>query len=1080
MSFANVNVGTSNSDNTGDSLRAAFQKINQNFAEITAGNIDITVESAVTSVAGKTGDVVLYASDINGLTVAAVAEAASRGYVDTSRAQAEAASRAYTDIQVSQAVSGILDSAPGALDTLNELAAALGEDANFAATVTNRIAAVENNLETIRSESSGSLSAAIDNLGEDIDGEATRATAAESALAGDIAVLRTDLDTEVEDRAMANSVLQANLDSAVSDLQTANANLEALLNTEISTRDTAVNTVQNNLDTETQARIDGDTNLQSQINNIVSNIDPAALDSLTEIVDAFQAADGSLTATVGALQTSLTTGLNNEILARLNADSALNTKFETADTTLQDNIDAEASARQTRDSELETSIDNVNSNVTALTSRVTAVETDKADITYVDSAITDAIAAIPAVDFTGYATETYVDTAVSNLVNSAPGALDTLNELAAALGDDANFSTTITNLVANIQANVDTISNTLDSKADDTDLANATDWNTAYGWGDHSQAGYVKSVGGELPDVNGDVTVSRNSVTSALGYTPVASINGVVPNPLLGTVSLDISDLSDNTNLIPTLPTAVSQLDNDAGYITAGDVTVDTGDFSFNNNTLSVAGDNMVLDDNVGIKQSNPGLALHVGSVGDAAPDEIGIAVTYGNNNISGTASLQWDWNDGAGAGSNPSDTTEHARFGIFKNDVLSHPWLTFDHDAPANVLAVDAQGRLIATNGTGIDTVAAGTSYSDTNFKAFDPWGTLFVTNKEMVSANTADTGISITDVGHSFITEATLAENLTRYDRIRGFSSSLDIIMSGQTWDAWSKFPTVAGFTSSVKAIGDGRISQVVGNAAYAIVNPTTGSLNVTDPEEIIENDPGYLEDSGLAVGVVGGAQLIVTDTSGSASTVDVAAGLSVGIYIDNSGTNDGSGNYQSSATATNAVGLYLPYRSNTGNSWARTGGNATITNRFSIHSEDPNAVLRNYGNIETNGAIVFNGGAVTFTGDIGELTDNTGILTPTVTSFEIDAVTTSITVTGLTGADTIVIRPAAGYSGNDTQNLAFTGRDTVGKRTLIINTSVLSTVNIDLGDMMAPLTVAPATVTEVIYIGNSEWFIISERAM
>jgi hypothetical protein len=46
-----------------------------------------------------------------------------------------------------------------------------------------------------------------------------------------------------------------------------------------------------------------------------------------------------------------------------------------------------------------------------------------------------------------YALKTYVDTSISNLVDSAPGTLDTLNELAAALGDDANFSTTITTLI---------------------------------------------------------------------------------------------------------------------------------------------------------------------------------------------------------------------------------------------------------------------------------------------------------------------------------------------------------------------------------------------------------------------------------------------------------------------------------------------------------------------------------------------------------------------------------------------------------------------------------------------------------
>jgi hypothetical protein len=45
---------------------------------------------------------------------------------------------------------------------------------------------------------------------------------------------------------------------------------------------------------------------------------------------------------------------------------------------------------------------------------------------------------------TQIATTQYVRTEVANLVNSAPGALDTLDELAAALGDDASFATTVT------------------------------------------------------------------------------------------------------------------------------------------------------------------------------------------------------------------------------------------------------------------------------------------------------------------------------------------------------------------------------------------------------------------------------------------------------------------------------------------------------------------------------------------------------------------------------------------------------------------------------------------------------------
>ena len=49
---------------------------------------------------------------------------------------------------------------------------------------------------------------------------------------------------------------------------------------------------------------------------------------------------------------------------------------------------------------------------------------------------------------TKVATTAYVTTAISNLINGAPSALDTLNELAAAMNDDAAFSTTVTNSLA--------------------------------------------------------------------------------------------------------------------------------------------------------------------------------------------------------------------------------------------------------------------------------------------------------------------------------------------------------------------------------------------------------------------------------------------------------------------------------------------------------------------------------------------------------------------------------------------------------------------------------------------------------
>ena len=45
-------------------------------------------------------------------------------------------------------------------------------------------------------------------------------------------------------------------------------------------------------------------------------------------------------------------------------------------------------------------------------------------------------------------TQSDIDTSVANVVDSAPETLNTLNELAAALGDDPNFATTITNQIA--------------------------------------------------------------------------------------------------------------------------------------------------------------------------------------------------------------------------------------------------------------------------------------------------------------------------------------------------------------------------------------------------------------------------------------------------------------------------------------------------------------------------------------------------------------------------------------------------------------------------------------------------------
>ena len=73
--FQYVNLGTGPDTYTGDPLYDAFSKINLNFADIAAGNANITITAPVQSVAGRQGNIILYVNDVLG--------AASIGYVNS-------------------------------------------------------------------------------------------------------------------------------------------------------------------------------------------------------------------------------------------------------------------------------------------------------------------------------------------------------------------------------------------------------------------------------------------------------------------------------------------------------------------------------------------------------------------------------------------------------------------------------------------------------------------------------------------------------------------------------------------------------------------------------------------------------------------------------------------------------------------------------------------------------------------------------------------------------------------------------------------------------------------------------------
>jgi hypothetical protein len=144
---------------------------------------------------------------------------------------------------------------------------------------------------------------------------------------------------------------------------------------------------------------------------------------------------GSIDSIIDAAPETLNT--LNELAAAINDDPDFYNSITTSVT------DAVATAGEYSDS-LATNYDPAGSAATALADAKT----------YADTAIEN----IPAVDFTGYATETFTNTAVSDgiaaLVDASPDALNTLNEISAALGDDPDF---YTNVAASINSTFDTL-----------------------------------------------------------------------------------------------------------------------------------------------------------------------------------------------------------------------------------------------------------------------------------------------------------------------------------------------------------------------------------------------------------------------------------------------------------------------------------------------------------------------------------------------------------------------------------------------------------------------------------------------
>lgn len=120
---------------------------------------------------------------------------------------------------------------------------------------------------------------------------------------------------------------------------------------------------------------------------------------------------------------------------------------------------------------------------------------------------------------TDAASKGYVDTAVANVIDSAPAALDTLNELAAALNDDANFATTVTTALAtklNLSGGTMTGDITLGAN-------NITSTATPATADTLTRKGYVDSILGSATDAATSAAAAAVSETNAANSASAAS-----------------------------------------------------------------------------------------------------------------------------------------------------------------------------------------------------------------------------------------------------------------------------------------------------------------------------------------------------------------------------------------------------------------------------------------------------------------------------------------------------------------------------------------------------------------------------
>ena len=410
-----------------------------------------------------------------------------------------------TEEEVKQMISDLVDGADDALDTLKELAEALGNDPNFATTITNKltdlrtalteevnrakeaeaalgaaVAAVQDNLEygldqinkkidTVKAD----LKAEIDRVEKKVDKNAEDIKDLEDKVNQDNAELEKELKDLIQKEKDERIAADNEIKESVNDLKTLHINDKASLESKIAE--------------ETANRTNADTVLDSKINEEITNrqADTLALQGKIDQEKVDRHSEDQV----------LHNEISKEVTDRTNADNALQGNIDkevqartVADQVLQNNIDSEATTRAAQDLVLEHKIEDVKEQgvedkeqlLNAIAAEAAAREKGDKDLdtkkvdkregySLTKNDFTDILKAkldgieekanyithlSQLINDSGFQTEEEVNAAIQKIIGSAPEVLDTLKEIADALGNDPNFAATITKKLAAITEQV--------------------------------------------------------------------------------------------------------------------------------------------------------------------------------------------------------------------------------------------------------------------------------------------------------------------------------------------------------------------------------------------------------------------------------------------------------------------------------------------------------------------------------------------------------------------------------------------------------------------------------------------------